>query len=676
MKKFILVFACAMFISVPAHAAVIGEVYGSDIGVMIDNQPIKSYNIDGSMYVIAEDLRSYGFNVDWNEEEQTLKVYKNDRLAKTTLDIDEINIKKADNVTKEKLFDIYSTDIKTYVANDLVNAKFINGQTMIKVRELERYGKVTFDAEKKLAEVDIAKHCLEWDFEHADKQELQIDENTVYVGQVKDGVPYGVGKMTKTTNDVPMRGAIRGLGGSFGVYEDRDIWGTADLVTETMAYFKYGEPVQTVYISEDTKQDLEHHYHQTQDHVVNYDRLEYYENGDAVYGTSLRTCELFSCDSSTVKWQGLIEYGGKFCERQQFDYSDISRKHSYREELTNDYLYCYKINSYTVNGENITVKPYSEPVKFTKLIDENAALDADNNLYIFNEDYNYSRITQPVYIRRNVKACYKAYNGLMSWNSGTRMPLYYYILSMDNKLYRTTDLLDDSKDILIAEDVKLIEKDFYNLYITDSSDTLYKIAGRTNNYKIPEDYPLIRLEENVKCFCLLGDTGEYVQLKTDSESIDVFCMPNSEKGELTKNGEMLVKGTVADSGIKYFAHDDLKYIRAYIKEDGSLWGYASDTFSPFFDEANVPVKLGDGFVKTSVDNQTVWGLKEDGSLWKYYGWAETAEPVKAADNVIDFKCNSSDGTALLNTGEIITISTDGEIKYLNMPGTIIRSFFQ
>lgn len=140
----------ASLMSVPARAAVIGAVYGSDIGVMIDSQPIKSYNIDDNMYVIAEELRSYGFNVDWDADNRTLKVYKNGKLARTTLDIDEINIKKSDNVTKDKIFDIYSTDIKTYVANDPVNAKSIDGQIMIKVRELERYGKVTFNEEKRL----------------------------------------------------------------------------------------------------------------------------------------------------------------------------------------------------------------------------------------------------------------------------------------------------------------------------------------------------------------------------------------------------------------------------------------------------------------------------------------------------------------------------------------------
>lgn len=669
----------ASLMSVPARAAVIGAVYGSDIGVMIDSQPIKSYNIDDNMYVIAEELRSYGFNVDWDADNRTLKVYKNGKLARTTLDIDEINIKKSDNVTKDKIFDIYSTDIKTYVANDPVNAKSIDGQIMIKVRELERYGKVTFNEEKRLAEVDIAKSCLEWDFEHAQKQELQIDENTVYVGQIKDGVPYGVGKMTKITKDVPMRWATRSLGSSFGDYEDRNIFDTADLVTETLAYFKDGEPVQTVYKSVDSVEDVVHHPHYTGDHIFNYDKLEYYENGEPVYGISLKTVDTFDNEGGykLVYGDNAEVYDGRVqVRRSQFDYSDKSNKYDYSEKVTNNYLYCYKINSYMINGKSCTVKPYSEPVKFTKLINEKAALDADNNLYIFNESCNYSYIAQPAYIRRNVKACYEAYNGLMVWISGERLPLYYYILSMDNKLYRTTDLFDESKDILIAENVKLIEKDSYSVYMTDSSDTLYKITDQTDDYKIPEKFPLIKLEENVKDFCLSRYGDKYVLLKTYSDNIDVFYMSDYSKGVLTSDGKLIGKGTIIDSGIKYFAHDKGSWIKVYIKEDGSLWGYAANTFSPFFDKAEEPVKLGDGFKEASVSSYTVWGLKEDGSLWKYYGWAETAEPVKVADNVIDFKCNESNGTVLLNTGEIITISQEGEIKYLNIPGTIIRSFFE
>lgn len=58
----ILVFASVFGVSASA-GGIIGEAVATDIGCLIDGAPIKAYNIDGYMYVTAEELRSYGFNV-------------------------------------------------------------------------------------------------------------------------------------------------------------------------------------------------------------------------------------------------------------------------------------------------------------------------------------------------------------------------------------------------------------------------------------------------------------------------------------------------------------------------------------------------------------------------------------------------------------------------------------
>ena len=70
------VFMTLGFTSFPAHADVIGEVIATDITAYIDEQPIASFNINGFTYVIAEDLRSYGFTVLWDENARTLRIYR------------------------------------------------------------------------------------------------------------------------------------------------------------------------------------------------------------------------------------------------------------------------------------------------------------------------------------------------------------------------------------------------------------------------------------------------------------------------------------------------------------------------------------------------------------------------------------------------------------------------
>lgn len=54
--------------------AVTGKVLYSDIKVIVDGREIPAYTIDGYTVVVAEDLRSYGFNVIWNGTNRTLSI--------------------------------------------------------------------------------------------------------------------------------------------------------------------------------------------------------------------------------------------------------------------------------------------------------------------------------------------------------------------------------------------------------------------------------------------------------------------------------------------------------------------------------------------------------------------------------------------------------------------------
>ena len=72
------VMLCSM-LALPAQAAqykvgdAIGNVLYTDIVTYIDGYAIRSYNINGYTYIVAEDLLMYGFSVVWNGAAKTLK---------------------------------------------------------------------------------------------------------------------------------------------------------------------------------------------------------------------------------------------------------------------------------------------------------------------------------------------------------------------------------------------------------------------------------------------------------------------------------------------------------------------------------------------------------------------------------------------------------------------------
>lgn len=157
----------------------------SDIKAYIDYTPIRSYNIDGYTYVIAEELRNYGFDVIWNNDDRTLRIYRKELTApiytKELFDLD------FDPVSSSYI--IYPTDIKTYLNGSEVNSFNIGGQTVIQIDELSNYGIFEWHAENREVTVDIYKSELQKLYEQAEnKQEIQKTEwpPMTYIGQVNE----------------------------------------------------------------------------------------------------------------------------------------------------------------------------------------------------------------------------------------------------------------------------------------------------------------------------------------------------------------------------------------------------------------------------------------------------------------------------------------------------------
>lgn len=58
-----------------------GNYYETDIVTKLDGKVITAYNIGGRTYLHAEQMRDFGYSVDWNSEERTLAVVSPDRAG-------------------------------------------------------------------------------------------------------------------------------------------------------------------------------------------------------------------------------------------------------------------------------------------------------------------------------------------------------------------------------------------------------------------------------------------------------------------------------------------------------------------------------------------------------------------------------------------------------------------
>lgn len=187
-----------------AYAAVTGEVLYTNIGALIDDSPIESYNINNYTYVVAEDLTKYGFNVVWDDAARTLSithdVHKGYELA---LNKEKINIKKSDIPTGKHYCNVYSTDIKTYLEGKQIDAFNVDGRTMIQIDNLAQYGEFYYDDTKRMVELRIMKPSFKYGLEIAENKvdtvvgfypsKYRTDVN--YTGLVdENGTPDGIGR--------------------------------------------------------------------------------------------------------------------------------------------------------------------------------------------------------------------------------------------------------------------------------------------------------------------------------------------------------------------------------------------------------------------------------------------------------------------------------------------------
>ncbi len=109
-----------------------GAVIYSDIGAYVNHYPIASYSCGGKTVVVAEDLRNYGFDVDWNGDARTLNI-----LPNYTKEISGCGTVYSGAGRQGKVFTYTcDSDIKVYIGGIEISAYCIDGYMMVSLEDL------------------------------------------------------------------------------------------------------------------------------------------------------------------------------------------------------------------------------------------------------------------------------------------------------------------------------------------------------------------------------------------------------------------------------------------------------------------------------------------------------------------------------------------------------------
>lgn len=133
MKYIVSVILSMSIMGFAAQAAVgdvAGKIYTTDIAADIDGMPIKSYNIGGKTAIVIEELREYGFSVEWKPEERLLIANAGCKPYKAP---EYVHIKKTPGKVAGK---IYETDIKVLFNGILVPSYNIGGLTAVAIEDM------------------------------------------------------------------------------------------------------------------------------------------------------------------------------------------------------------------------------------------------------------------------------------------------------------------------------------------------------------------------------------------------------------------------------------------------------------------------------------------------------------------------------------------------------------
>lgn len=184
--------------TVPAFAyrpKIIGNVLSTDIIAYVDNIPIHSYNYQNHTYVMAEELRDYGFDVVWNGKNRTLNITLPQKRTEKEMSYEEeqrfLSSAKAETPGKKR-FDVYQTDIQVLFDGKPIQTEEhaktsvnVNGNTLVLFSALKHFGDVKWDQEYRSSSLHTVGKICTTDFGLQYEQTEHIPGSFTY--QASDG---------------------------------------------------------------------------------------------------------------------------------------------------------------------------------------------------------------------------------------------------------------------------------------------------------------------------------------------------------------------------------------------------------------------------------------------------------------------------------------------------------
>ncbi len=135
-----------------------GWVLHSDITAYINDAAIRSYNIDGYTYVVAEELADYGFDVNWdpNDADGVLRIADGTGIVHSTY-TPEVNMHRSGELAMPYLF----TNILTYIAGQPVWGANIDGMTCVGMDDLAYFfaDSYIWDPDARELRLTLREHC-------------------------------------------------------------------------------------------------------------------------------------------------------------------------------------------------------------------------------------------------------------------------------------------------------------------------------------------------------------------------------------------------------------------------------------------------------------------------------------------------------------------------------------
>lgn len=188
-----------LFCAIPINAAtVIGSVLTTDIKAYINGCEVPSYNIDGNIVVVGQDLRSYGFNVVYDNNTRTSYISYDGSGTWTPI---VPSIENSQSIGT-KVMDVYQSDISVSVNGNKVACYNVGGKMAFRFAELKVFGNYSYDnetrsvnlwvGETKSNEIDnvsaVASSSVANDFEN-----IYIDESGNLIFELSNGSVINAG---------------------------------------------------------------------------------------------------------------------------------------------------------------------------------------------------------------------------------------------------------------------------------------------------------------------------------------------------------------------------------------------------------------------------------------------------------------------------------------------------